>query len=55
MALLTVFDSGQRLKKIVGNMIKIIDKCKERIFGKEQKAMQTTYRTCLTGLNKKLE
>jgi len=36
-------------------MIKIIDKCKERIFGKEQKAMQTTYRTCLTGLNKKLE
>lgn len=36
-------------------IVKIIEKCKDKVFGKEQKAMQTTYRTCLIGLNKKLE
>jgi uncharacterized protein (DUF1810 family) len=55
MTLMTIFDFGQRLKKVVSNMTKIIDKSKDRIFGKEQKAMQTPYRLCLAGLNKKLE
>jgi len=31
-----------------------LDKYKTRIFGREQKAMQATFRTCLIGLNKKL-
>lgn len=54
MTLMTVFDIGARLKKIVNNIVKIIEKVKDRIFGKEQKAMQTLYRTCLAGLNSKL-
>jgi hypothetical protein len=36
-------------------IVKIVEKSKDKVFGKEQKAMQTTYRTCLIGLNKKLE
>jgi hypothetical protein len=51
---MSVFDFGPRLKKIVTNITKIIEKAKDRIFAKEQKAMQTPYRLCLTGLNSKL-
>ncbi len=54
MTLMTVFDFGPRLKKIVTNITKIIEKAKERVFAKEQKAMQTSYRLCLMGLNNKL-
>lgn len=55
MTLMSTFDSGQRLKKIIKNIVKIVEKTKDRIFAKEQKAMQAPYRTCITGLNTKLE
>jgi hypothetical protein len=54
MTLMTVFDFGPRLKRIMASIVKIIEKAKDRIFAKEQKAMQTPYRTCLAGLNSKL-
>ena len=54
MILLTTFEGGERLTKIVKSIITIIEKSKENIFKKEQKAMQGPIRTCLQGLNMKL-
>lgn len=34
-------------------MAKVIEKYRDRVFTKEQKAMQVSYRTCIGGLNKK--
>lgn len=55
MTLITTFDTGPRLKKIIKNTTKIIERYRDRVFNREQKAMQTSYRVCLSGLNKKFE
>ena len=54
MTLLTTFEEGERLTKIVKKLVKIIEKSKDKVFAKEQKGMQGPIRTCLAGLNKKL-
>jgi len=55
MTLITTFDTGPRLKKIIKNAAKIIEKYRDRVFSREQKAMQFSFRICLSGLNKKFE
>ena len=55
MTLLSTFEQGDRLTKIVKQMVKVIEKSKEKVFAKEQKGMQGPVRTCLAGLNKKLQ
>lgn len=55
MTLLTTFEEGERLTKIVKDMIKSVEKFKEKVFAKEQKVMQGPIRICLAGLNKKLQ
>jgi hypothetical protein len=55
MTLTTTFENAPRLKRLLKNMAKTIEKYRDRVFGREQKAMQVSYRVCIAGLNKKLE
>lgn len=55
MTLATTFENAPRLKRLLKNMAKTIEKYRDRVFGREQKAMQVSYRVCIAGLNKKLE
>ena len=55
MTLLSTFEPGNKLTQIVKQIVKVLDKSKEKVFTKEQKGMQGPIRTCLSGLNKKLQ
>ena len=55
MTLLTTFEEGLRLVKIIKPIIKIIEKCKDRSYKSQQKTVQESIRACLNGLNKKLQ
>lgn len=55
MSLVGTFDETPRMKKLVKGLIKVIEKYKEKLFLGMQKPMQTSYRTCMQGVNKKLK
>ena len=43
--LLTTFEAGPKLKKIIKLCVKCLEGLKERVLGREQKGMQGPYRT----------
>ena len=55
LTLLSTFDETMRLRKLIKAIIKTLEKYKDKLFGALQKPMQQPFRTCLSGVNKKLE
>jgi hypothetical protein len=51
MTLISTFENGSRLTKIIKSITKALEKSKDKVLQKEQRAMQGPIRICLTGLN----